>query len=386
MQSSEFILAADIIYMCGHSLGPQPKTAKYKIEQTIKDWGDNAALAWNKSKWIDLSSEVAGKIAPLIGASENEVIICDSTSVNLYKVLMSALQLQNNRKIIVTTEDNFPADLYIAQGIQAFNNGIRLKTLKADALLENLDASVAVLMLTHVNYRDGAMHDMVQITKYAHDFGIVVIWDLSHSVGAVPVDLKACRADFAIGCTYKYLNGGPGSPAFVYVNSAHHSKIKSPIFGWMGHDQPFAFTDQYHATACANYYGGTPPILSLSALEGALSVFDDTQLRDLYVLSQERSLYLINALEELDLKILTPKNTPRGGHIAFIHPQGYALSRALIEQKVICDYRHPDLIRLCVNPLYLGIDEINRCIEIIRKILKEQLYRSAKYLQKTKVT
>lgn len=385
MMRDHFLLPANQIYLCGHSLGPTPKTALYKIDNVLQDWASQAVKAWNTSGWFELSTSIAEKIAPLIGASSSEVVVCDSTSVNLFKVLMSALKLNQPRKTILTTKDNFPADLYIAQGIVAFRNELNVKTVNSSELYEHLNETVAVLMLTHVSYRDARIYDMAEITRRAHQLGILVVWDLSHSVGAVPVDLTACNADFAVGCTYKYLNGGPGSPAFVYVNARHDNTL-SPIYGWMGHQQPFAFDLTYKAIGAAKYLGGTPPILSCKALEGALEVFNSVDIQTLYQLSQQHSLFLMESLQRLGLELLISTDEPRGGHVAFIHQQGYALSRALIDHGVIGDYREPGLIRLCVNPLYLSMDDIKQCVERLQHVLEKQLYLSPQYQQILKVT
>ncbi len=386
MRTHEFILPKGETYMCGHSLGPMPMAAQVRVSQALQDWQRCGVGAWNKAEWMSLPYSVADKIAPLIGALESEVVLSDSTSVNLFKVLMSALKLQQARKVILTTEDNFPADLYIAQGIAAFAEGVTLKTVRPEELLEHIDEHIAVVMLTHVNYRDASMYDMKVICEHAHKYGVFTVWDLSHSVGIVPLALNECRADFAVGCTYKYLNGGPGSPSFVYVHERHERRITSPICGWIGHDSPFAFMREYHATGSACYIGGTPYVLSIKGLEGALHVFDHLPLEDLYARTLNYSSYLINALADLGLRVLTPKTGNKGGHVAFLHEHGYAFSRALIDLEVTGDYRTPDLIRLCINPLYLTLDDINKCIKQVAYVLEQELYLLPKYQQQLKVT
>lgn len=386
MKKNQFILPEYGVYMCGHSLGPMQLQVQTQVTQTIKDWSVHGVASWNKAHWIDLPYSVAAKIAPLIGALESEVVVSDSTSVNLFKVLMSAILLKQSRKIILTTEDNFPSNLYIAQGIAAFNNNILLKTVKPHELMEHIDENIAVLMLTHVNYRDASMYDMQEICKYAHKLGVLTVWDLSHSVGIVPLALDHIHADFAVGCTYKYLNGGPGSPSFVYVNKSHSSKVKSPIYGWMGHNQPFAFAQQYSSTGSSVYIGGTPYVLNLKALEGALQIFHQVPINDIHKKALGNSARLINALTNLGLSVLTPTSCNKGGHIGFIHERGYALSRALIDLGVVCDYREPGLIRLCINPLYLEKEDIEFCIKQITKSVEDALYLLPKYNQKLKVT
>ncbi len=374
MRKEHFILPSNAIYLCGHSLGPMSKVAQKSVHETLSQWGSEAVKAWNTAHWIDASKQVSAKIAAFIGAAENEVTLCDSTSVNLFKVLMSALRLNSARKVILTTDDSFPADIYIAQGITVFQESVQLKTVPFEVLYEHLDEQVAVLMLTHVNYRDASVYDMEAITKKAHQFGILVIWDLSHSVGAVSLNLNAYEVDFAVGCTYKYLNGGPGSPAFLYVNACHHEHMETPIQGWMGHQNPFDFDLQYRSIGVSKYLGGTPSILSLKALEGALEIFESIEQAHLYTLSMEYSDFLIRGLEALGLQVVSPKNQRRGGHVALMHDEAYGLSRALIAEGVIVDYRAPRLIRLCVNPLYLTLEDLKVCIQQIQRILETQIY------------
>ncbi len=386
MHKDQFILPEDAIYMCGHSLGPCSKLAMDAVSKTMQDWSLYAIKAWNDKAWIDLPFSVATKIAPLIGADVSEVVVSDSTSVNLFKVLMSALKINSKRKIILTTDDNFPADLYIAQGIAEFNNEVVLKTVTAEKLIESLDDTIAVLMLTQVNYRDASVYDLVEITKHAHQFGILVIWDLSHSVGLLPINLKEADADFAVGCTYKYLNGGPGAPSFVYVNARHIHNAKSPIYGWMGHEQPFTFASTYKSSGAASYIAGTPYILSLKALEAALGIFENIDITKLYEQSFQSLVILEKGLKQYGLDVCSPKTKLRGGHLGFLHDQAYSLSRALIKHGIICDYREPNLIRLCVNPLYLNSDDIKLCLKIIGNVLEEKNYLLPEYQTKLRVT
>jgi kynureninase len=386
MARDQFLLPPNQIYMCGHSLGPMPKLAKHAVEQALNAWSLDAVQSWNVHDWMDLPRQIAAKIAPLLGASEADVVINDSTSVNLFKVLMSALKIKNKRSIILTTDDNFPADLYIAQGIKAFDPRVLIKVVKPETLLDHMDEHVAVLMLTHVNYRDASVYDMAKITAYAHQQGILTAWDLSHSVGAIPLALNACGVDFAVGCTYKYLNGGPGSPAFLYVNQRHQARLLCPIYGWMGHDRPFEFEALYQAKGSAQYGGGTPGVLGLHALKGALDVLDGVDQTALHEQSLVHSERLITALELLNFEVMTPKTSARGGHVAFMHPEGYALSRALIAHGVTVDYREPGLIRLCVNPLYLSSLDMSTCIATLRQVADTQPHHASKYQQKLRVT
>lgn len=372
MLAHQFILPTSGVYMAGHSLGPQPVRVQEMIQQALFDWQTLGVAAWKKSHWFDMPKTLGAKIAAFIGASVDEVVVTDSTVVNLFKVLRSALQLQQGRHIILTCEDNFPADLYIAQGLAACHDDVILKTVKAEEIARHLDEQVAVLMLTHVNYRDASMLDMKRICDDARRQGVITVWDLSHSVGIVPLDLHASGADFAVGCTYKYLSGGPGSPAFVYVNARHHDKAASPVFGWIGHDQPFAFSGQYHASGCARFLGGTPPILSFQALHVALDVLSDQAvMAACYTTRSIHADFLIEGLASLGLHIVTPQGMPSGGHVAFVHAEGEAIAEAMMAAGVVCDYRRPHLVRLCVNPLYLSLDDLVFCLDTIRGVLKK---------------
>jgi kynureninase len=263
-----FDLPEGVIYLDGNSLGALPKATKARMAQVLEsEWGDGLIRSWNAASWIDLPQRVGGKIAPLIGARAQEVIACDSTSVNLFKLIAAALQMRPGRKAILSEPGNFPTDLYMIAGLEA--QGLAERRLaKADALEAALDGDVALLLLTHVHYKTGRMHDMARLTRAAHDAGALVLWDLSHSCGAVEVDLGAANADFAVGCGYKYLNGGPGAPAFAFVAERHHDALAQPLTGWMGHAAPFAFVDDYApAPGVDRLLAGTPPILGLSALE-----------------------------------------------------------------------------------------------------------------------
>lgn len=386
MRKKDFLLPSDQIYMCGHSLGPMSKLAKLQIEQVMQAWRTEAVKAWNTDSWIDLPYQVAARIAPLIGSDTKDIVIGDSTSVNLFKVLMGALKINHKRHVILTSDDNFPADNYIAQGVQALNMGITVKTVSRETLLENLNEQVAVLMLTHVNYRDANAYDLHYITAMAHQQGILTLWDLSHSVGALPLDLQGSDVDFAIGCTYKYLNGGPGAPAFIYSHKRYHDELISPIYGWMGHENPFAFTPIFQARSVAQFISGTPYVVSLKALEGALKSIDGIDITALRTKSLQHSMILIQALQALGLHVLTPLHDMRGGHVAFMHQEGHGLARALIDYGVIVDYRNPGLIRMCVNPLYLDLADIHQSIEHLRHILDARLYQAPSYQQALKVT
>jgi len=392
MKQERFSFKENTLYMCGHSLGPMPKQAQKIIERCLKDWAQEGVLAWNKSDWIHLPYKMGQLIAPLIGAKEDEVIVCDSTSVNLFKVLHSALRLNPKRRIIITSSGNFPADLYIAQGIAHFNNNIELCYVPDDSnnIIESLTEEVAVLTLAHVDYRTGLIYDMREITERAHELGIIVVWDLSHSVGVVPLSLTKDNIDFAVGCTYKYLNGGPGAPSFVYANRRHHKNLVCPIYGWIGHRAPFTFSKSFENTpGVGAFLGGTPYILSMKALEGALGVFDDIVIERLYKDTINNGNYLIDLLNQKVPELVCVSSRvlgERGGHIAFKHDQAYAISRALIAEDLICDYRNPDLIRLSMPSLYLDLHDMQKASLIIEKVIRDKLYQKAEFQQKLFVT
>lgn len=387
---SNFILPENQIYMCGHSLGPMPKRAAEAVNECLRDWAKDGVGAWNKADWIHLPDKLGALIAPLIGANSDEVIVTDSTSINLFKALSSALTLNPRRHVIMIEDDGFPADLYIAQGIERFNKDIQLRYVPSNQIIEQLTDDIAVLTLTHVNYRTGLILDMEAITKRAHALGIIVVWDLCHSVGALPLSLNTHNIDFAVGCTYKYLNGGPGSPSFIYANKSHHKNIASPICGWMGHKSPFAFSSKFEASdGLGAYLVGSPSILSMKALEGALELFAEFSLQTLRKASLENSSQLIDTLGKTtpELVCLSPKQPEiRGGHVAFQHSNAYAISRALIAQGVICDYREPGLIRLSVSPLYLGSTDIEKASLIIERVVHERLYEQPQFQQPLTVT
>lgn len=386
----KFILPEKTIYMCGHSLGPMPKSAALAADICLKNWSEEVVGGWNKADWIHLPYKIGALIAPLIGADPNEVIVTDSTSINLFKVLYNACKLNSKRHIIMTEDDNFPADLYIVQGIQSLNKTVQIQYVRSDQILEQLTENVVVLMLTHINYRTSLIHDMKAITARAHELGVIVVWDLAHSVGAVPLTLNAHDVDFAVGCTYKYLNGGPGSPSCIYVNKRHHKNISNPIYGWMGHKAPFSFSNNFTpAEGLGAYLGGTPSILSMKALEGALELFDGLSMQTLRTSSMENTNRLIGILGTTvpELVCVSPKLPEiRGCHVAFKHDKAYALSRALINAGVICDYREPNLIRLSVSPLYLDHADIEKASVIIEKVIRTRSYEDPQFQKLLRVT
>ncbi|MDG2348523.1 MAG: aminotransferase class V-fold PLP-dependent enzyme [Gammaproteobacteria bacterium] len=377
MLKEQFLLPEDKVYMCGHSLGPCFKNLPEALNGTLTMYAKQGVLSW-ETDWIKLSAQVSESLAALIGAKSNEVVVTDSTSINLYRVLKACLAMKPKRQKILTTQDNFPADLYIADGVA------EVVMVPEHQLIDHLDESICVLMLTHVNYRSSAVIDCETINQKAHQYGIFTVWDLSHSVGIVPLDMASSGIDFAVGCTYKYLSGGPGSPAFIYAYEKHHASMQTPIQGWMGHQKPFEFDADYQSKGIKQFLGGTPPIFSLQALATALGHFDAGLIVRLYEQAKVYTETLSQTLMSLELEVLEADR--RGGHIAFCHPNGYGISQAMIANGVICDYRAPNLVRLCVNPLYLTTQDLDACIHHLVAILYHKYYLHAKFNTRKEVT
>ena len=391
----EFDLPPQCIYLNGNSLGALPKKAKQRAREIVeRQWGEDLVAGWNRHGWIDLPVTAGEKIARLIGVAPGQVLCCDSISINLFKLLAVCLHLQAGRCVVLSQEDNFPTDLYAAHGLQQLLGARRceLKTVSAERLERCLTPEVAVLLLTHVNFRSGELHDMQRLTQQAHQQGILVVWDLAHSAGVLPLELDAWDVDFAVGCGYKYLNGGPGAPAFVYANKKHHENFQQPLQGWMGHKSPFDFDPVWEtAGGIQGFLTGTPAILSLGTLDAALDVFDDISLGDVRQKStQLTSLFLTlvenhSELQELVLK--SPSDAARrGSQLAFSHPQAYAICRALSAEGVIVDFRSPDLLRVGFSPLILSYEEIWRSVEILSMVVGEEKYRASEFNQRLKVT
>jgi kynureninase len=377
-QTHLFSLPENTIYFCSHSLGLQSTSAHCKIQQGLQEWSQSGVQAWHSAKWIDLPQKIGATIAPLIGARKHEVIVADNTTLNIMKLLLSALELNSSRKVILTEKDNFPTDLYIAENVADLHNKT-CKAVSTENILHEMDETVAVILLTHVNYRNASMHDMEKINQKAKELGILTLWDLSHSVGIMPLYCAKFEVDFAVGCTYKYLNGGPGAPSFLYINQKHHTKVKSPIHGWMGHNKPFDFSPQYQSGNSVNsYLTGTPSILSMKALEGALSLYEHIDLQALQDKSQLLTNYLMAQCKEHvpTLKCISPCSHQRGGHVGFLHYNAKAISNALIENGVIIDYREPHLIRFGISPLMIDFEDIDKAIGILCTIIDDILISS----------
>ena len=391
-QRALFDVPEGLVYLDGNSLGAMPKATAARVAHVLtREWGRDLIKSWNTAGWMDLPRKIGDKIARLIGANAGEVIVADSTSINLFKVLAAALRLNPTRKVILSERDNFPTDLYMAQGLsELLGQGHTLEFAEADAIHNAITQETAVVMLTHVNYRTGRMHDMLSITAKAHAMGALVIWDLAHSAGAVPVDVNDAGADFAIGCGYKYLNGGPGAPAFVFVAERYLAEFVQPLTGWLGHAQPFAFDWKYApAPGIERAICGTPPVLSLAALECGV----DTLLSADMSAIRQKSLALTDAFIALveancpELNLITPREHDlRGSQAAFTHPEGYAIMQALISRGVIGDFRAPDILRFGFTPLYTRFADVYDAAEALRDVMHSRAWDKPEFRQKNKVT
>ena len=395
----QFDLPDGVIYLDGNSLGVLPRATAARVQQVVKDeWGVGLIRSWNSAHWMELPARIGDKIARLIGTGAGEVVCADSTSVNLFKVLAAALTIVKAdapaRKLILSERSNFPTDLYIAEAL-ARERGFELQLADADEIPGLLNDRTAVLMLTHVNYRTGRMHDMAALTKAAHAAGALTIWDLAHSAGAVPVDLNGAGADFAIGCGYKYLNGGPGAPAFVWAAPQHVSRFWQPLAGWIGHAAPFEFTPGYKpAAGIARYLCGTPAVLSLAALEcGVDTVLAAEPLGGMaalrkksLALTQQFAAQVLATCPQLALASPT-EDSQRGSQVCFSHPSmGYAVVQALIARGVIGDFRAPDILRFGFTPLYLRHVDVWDAAEHLRQVLESGEWQRPEFNQKQAVT
>ena len=405
---AQFHLPAGLVYLDGNSLGVMPVAAPARLAQVVsQEWGEGLIRSWNTAGWMTLAPRVGDKIARLIGAGPGEVMVADSTSVNLYKVLSAALGLAapaggapQGRRVILSERSNFPTDLYIAQSLGQ-QHGAELELCEADDLLPRLGAApqgeIAVLTLTHVNYRTGRMHDMAALTRAAHAAGALVVWDLAHSAGAVPVDLKACEADFAVGCGYKYLNGGPGAPAFVWSHPRHVDRAWQPLAGWIGHAAPFEFTPEYRpAPGISRYQCGTPPVLSLAALECGVDTLLAAEPLGGMAALRAKSLALTREFAEgvearcagHGLSLVSPREDAlRGSQVCLARAEGaYAIVQALIARGVIGDFRAPDVLRFGFTPLYVSHADVWDAVEHLRQVLDSGEWRQERFAQRQAVT
>lgn len=389
-----FDLPPGVIYLDGNSLGPPPAATAARVEEVMRhEWGRDLITSWNRHGWIDLPLRVGDAIAGLIGATPGEVVVTDSTSINLFKLIVAALRIRPDRRVILTEEENFPTDVYIARGVsQVIGRDVELRVVPRRDLTSALDDDVAVVMLTHVDFRTGETHDMVAMTRRAHDAGALALWDLAHSAGALDVDLAAAEVDLAVGCGYKYLNGGPGAPAFAFVASALHDRLETPLPGWMGHASPFEMDLNYRpAPGIAQLLCGTPPILSLVALQCGVATVAEAGIAGLRRTSVDLSELFISLVESrchgFGLELASPRDPEkRGSQVSFRHCNGYPVMQALITAGVIGDFRAPDLLRFGFAPLYVRRVDIWDAVEVLRRILADQTWDRPEYRIRAKVT
>ena len=389
----QFALPHDIIYLDGNSLGALPKRVAARLEAAVRqDWGEGLIRSWNTAGWIDLPAALGASIARLIGAAAAEVIVADSTSVNLFKLLVGALRLKPQRRVVVSEAGNFPTDLYIADGVNRLFADCDLRLVEAGEIVDALDAETAVVMLTHVNFRTGRVHDMAAVNRAAHAAGALTLWDLSHSAGVVPLALDADGSDLAIGCTYKYLNGGPGSPAFLFVREGLLEAIEPALSGWMGHATPFDFSPDYApAAGITRHLCGTPPILGMVALEAALELFEAIDMADVRAKSMALGDLFIAIVEQEcagdGFVLVSPREAAqRGSHISLRHGQGYAIIQALIAQGVIGDFRAPDLLRFGFAPLYLRYVDMWDAVQRLKEVMVGRAWDRAEFKARAAVT
>lgn len=386
-----FQLPDGIIYLDGNSLGALPRSAsRALLETSERQWGRDLIASWTKHDWIDWPTRIAAKLAPIVNAKPSELLIADSTSVCLFKLLAAAARARPGRSHILTQQQNFPTDLYVAQSVCDML-GLELKALPADQVVNAIDENTAAVTLTHVDYRSAAFHDMRAINAAAHAAGALTVWDLSHSAGAIELDLGGTDCDLAVGCGYKYLNGGPGAPAFLFVAERLQDQLYSPIQGWMGHAEPFAFDDAYRpASGILRFLTGTPSILALAALDAGLSTFEGVAMSDLAAKSRRLSELFVAEVEARcgsQLRLESPRNPKeRGSHVVFAHPQGYAVMQALIDHGVIGDFRAPDHMRFGFAPLYNRFSEMVRAAEILAAILNSGEWDQPRFHERAKVT
>jgi kynureninase len=377
----QFVVPEGVIYLDGNSLGALPRRTQARLAEVVsEEWGHDLVTSWTAHGWIDLPRRIAAAVAPLIGASADEVAVADSTSVNLFKLLTAALRLRPGRRVILSEVGNFPTDLYIAQGLADLLPGVTLRLVNRAELIDAAAADVAVVTLTHVDFRTGEMLDAPAITAAAHRAGAVALWDLSHSAGVVPVHLDAWGVDLAVGCGYKYLSGGPGAPAFAFVAREHLDTLRQPLWGWLGHANPFAFTASYEpAPSVARLQAGTPPILSLAALQCGVELIREAGVEALRRKSLRLTELFIRLIEERrvgsDLEPVTPADAGRrGSHVSLRYPQAYAVARALSERRVVVDFRAPDIVRFGFAPAYLRFVDVVETVNHLRAVMEERTW------------
>ena len=389
---SQFYIPEGIIYLDGNSLGPLTKKAQDRIQHTLNnEWGEMLITGWNKAGWMDQPNKVGDRIARLIGAASKTVTVGDTLSIKVFQALASAINFQKNRKVLLTDASNFPSDIYAAQGlINMLKADHELKIVNTDNLVENINENVAAIFFTEVDYRTGRRYDAKKIVKTAKQNGALVILDLAHSAGAIDTNLTELDVDFAVGCTYKYLNGGPGSPAFIYVNPNLINSLEPCLSGWLGHDNPFDFSLQYNpASGIDRMRVGTPPVIALAALEASLDIWETVNIKDVRETSIQLTDQFIKGVEQKCpmLQLITPRIPEnRGSQVSFSFKHGYAVMQACIERGVIGDFRAPDVMRFGFTPLFVDSQDVERASEILAEIMSKDLWNDPKFQKRNKVT
>lgn len=392
MKKDQFILPKGTIYLDGNSLGPLPKAAAQRVKSMMEDeWGTLLIKGWNQAGWMQQPLVLGDRVGRLIGAPAGTVVIGDTLSIKVYQALAAALAMRPQRKTILSDTGNFPTDLYMADGlIESLNNGHDIRLVAPDEVEDAIDDTVAVVMLTQVDYKTGRMHDMAKLTKKAHEAGAVMIWDLAHSAGAFAVDLQACNAEFAVGCTYKYMNAGPGAPAFIYVRKDLAEDINPALSGWLGHDAPFAFERSYRpGTGIERMRVGTPSVIQMAALETALDIFDDVSMAQIREKSVALCELFISEVERRcpHVQLASPRDSAiRGSQVSFSFIDGYPLLQALIERGVIGDFRAPDMMRFGFAPLYVDEADVVEAAVILEDILNTGVWDQPRFHKRAAVT
>ena len=387
-----FELPEGVLYLDGNSLGPLPKAAGERVQNMLSaEWGQMLITGWNKAGWMGLPTGLGDRIGRLIGAEAGAVVVGDTLSIKVYQAVASALELNPQRKVVLSDNGNFPSDLYMVDGLlRSLGADYKLRVVDPEQVAENITEDIAVLMLTEVDYRTGSMHDMKALTELAHANGVVTVWDLAHSAGAIPVDLSGCNADFAVGCTYKYLNGGPGAPAFIYVAPRLAQSVRPALSGWLGHEAPFAFDLDYRpGSGIERMRVGTPPVIQMTALTAAMDIWDMADMADVRAKSIELTELFIKRVEATcpELELASPRNPEqRGSQVSFKFTDGYAAMQALIARGVIGDFRAPDIMRFGFTPLYVDENDVEQAAEIVADIMRNRLWDVPEYKVRQRVT
>ena len=382
-----FDIPEGLIYLDGNSLGPLPKGVAEVVQNTVvEQWGGQLIKGWNTCQWMEQPVRVGNQVAKLIGAPDGSVVMGDTLSIKVFQALAAGLAMKPERKIILSDSGNFPSDLYMAEGlVDLKDQGYELKVVAPEEVADAIDESIAVVMLTEIDYRSGRKHAMNNITKTAHASGAIMVWDLAHSAGAVDVNIAASNCEFAVGCSYKYLNGGPGAPAFIYVRPDLAASAKPALSGWLGHKAPFAFEPNYMpASDIERMRVGTPPVIQLAALEEALKIWDSVTVADVRAASITLSELFIKEVEKscAELTLISPRDsTVRGSQVSFACDHGYAAMQALIDRGVIGDFRAPNVMRFGFAPLYIAESDVRAAVEVLADILQNNLWESPQYQQ-----